>query len=162
MDVQTILRTELTRCMNDIKRRHVQAGQRATGRTMNALEVRIRAEGQAIIGELWGNKYTGTWETGSRPARRRGTEASSRRMVEELKQWAEIRGLTAGMTEKQKENLAKYLAWYIKRYGTKLYREGGRRDIITPAIDATKKILAEQLAVFYEQEIENNFFGKQN
>ena len=81
-------------------------------------------------------------------------------MVRNLKEWATVRGLTVGMTDKQAENLAKYLAWYIKRYGSKLWREGGRRDIITPAIEATQRVLEERLGVFFETELSNQFFNQ--
>ena len=161
MDIEGEIRKALTDCVGDIKRRHVQAGQRATGRTMNALEVRMRREADAIVGEIWGMPYTGAWETGSRPARRKGTAASRESMVQNLKEWCKIRGLA--VDDKQAERLAKYLAWYIKRYGSKLYRNGGRRDIITPAIEATKQTVEQQLGLYYEQliteTIDNNFFN---
>ena len=158
-DVRDILQDALTRCVDDIKRRHVNAGQKATGRTMDALEVRVRAEGAAIIGEIWGMPYTGAWETGSRPARRKGTDAEHQAMVRNLKEWAAIRGLTAGMTDRQAENLARYLAWYIKRYGSRLWRNGGRRDIITPAVEATERVLEERLSQYYETQMDNMFFN---
>lgn len=161
MDIEGEIRKALNDCVGDIKRRHIQAGQRATGRTMNALEVRMRREADAIVGEIWGMPYTGAWETGSRPARRKGTAASRESMVQNLKEWCKIRGLA--VDDKQAERLAKYLAWYIKRYGSKLYRNGGRRDIITPAIEATKQTVEQQLGIYYEQlvteTIDNNFFN---
>ena len=161
MDIEGEIRKALNDCVGDIKRRHIQAGQRATGRTMNALEVRMRREADAIVGEIWGMPYTGAWETGSRPARRKGTAASRESMVQNLKEWCKIRGLA--VDDKQAERLAKYLAWYIKRYGSKLYRKGGRRDIITPAVEATKNELTERLGAYYEQliteQIDNNFFN---
>lgn len=161
MDIEGEIRKALNDCVGDIKRRHIQAGQRATGRTMNALEVRMRREADAVVGEIWGMPYTGAWETGSRPARRKGTAASRESMVQNLKEWCKIRGLA--VDDKQAERLAKYLAWYIKRYGSKLYRNGGRRDIITPAIEATKQTVEQQLGIYYEQlvteTIDNNFFN---
>lgn len=161
MDIEGEIRKALNDCVGDIKRRHIQAGQRATGRTMNALEVRMRREADAIVGEIWGMPYTGAWETGSRPARRKGTAASRESMVQNLKEWCKIRGLA--VNDEQAQRLAKYLAWYIKRYGSKLYRNGGRRDIITPAIEATKQTVEQQLGIYYEQlvteTINNNFFN---
>lgn len=161
MDIEGEIRKALNDCVGDIKRRHIQAGQRATGRTMNALEVRMRREADAIVGEIWGMPYTGAWETGSRPARRKGTAASRESMVQNLKEWCKIRGLA--VNDEQAQRLAKYLAWYIKRYGSKLYRNGGRRDIITPAIEATKQTVEQQLGLYYEQlvteTIDNNFFN---
>ena len=153
----------LTDCVNDIRRRSTQAGQVATGRTLRALEVRVRNEGAAIIGEIWGRPFTGALETGSRPARRKGTAAERKAMVADMKEWCRIRGLTDGMTDKQAENFARWLSWYIKRYGSALFRKGGRRDIITPAVEATKNELAERLGAYYEQQltydINNKFFG---
>ena len=161
MDIEGEIRKALNDCVGDIKRRHIQAGQRATGRTMNALEVRMRREADAIVGEIWGMPYTGAWETGSRPARRKGTAASRESMVQNLKEWCKIRGLA--VNDEQAQRLAKYLAWYIKRYGSKLYRNGGRRDIITPAIEATKQTVEQRLGIYYEQlvteTIDNNFFN---
>lgn len=162
MTIEQMLRQSLEDCVADIRRRHEQVGQKATGRTMDALEVRLRTEGERIIGEIWGRPYTGALETGSRPARRKGTPAERRQMVESLKEWCRIRGLAGGLTEKQTENLAKFLAWYIKRNGTRLYRQGGRRDIITPAVEMTKERIADELGAYYETlvsgSIENGFF----
>lgn len=153
----------LTDCVNDIRRRSTQAGQVATGRTLRALEVRVRNEGAAIIGEIWGRPFTGALETGSRPARRKGTAAERKAMVADMKEWCWIRGLTAGLTDEQAENFASWLSWYLKRYGSALFRKGGRRDIITPAVEATKNELAERLGAYYEQQltydINNKFFG---
>lgn len=162
------LRAILDRTIADIKRRSTQAGQVATGKTLRALEVKVRQEGAAIIGEIWGRPYTGALETGSRPARRKGPEVSKKSMVVDLAQWCRIRGLDKNkdgspMTDKQLKNLAAHLAWYIKRYGTRLYRQGGRRDIITPALEWTERTLDERLTVYFEQlvtdEISNNFFN---
>ncbi len=160
MTIEDEIRTILDDCVNDIKRRSTQAGQVATGKTLRALEVRLRAEGTAVIGEIWGRPYTGALETGSRPARKRGTDAERAQMIRAMKEWCRVRGLTNGMTDKQAENFARWLSWYIKKHGTKLYRQGGRRDIITPALEATKEQLAERLGVYYEQILINNkFFG---
>jgi len=161
--IEEMMRKALDDCVADIKRRSTQAGQVASGRTLASLEVRMRREGESIIGEIWGRPFFGALETGSRPARRRGTTASRQAMVADMKEWCRIRGLTAGMTDKQAENFARWLSWYIKRNGSALYRKGGRRDIITPAVEATKNELAERLGAYFEQllthDINNKFFG---
>lgn len=163
MDLYRTIQQTLLDAVEDIKRRSTQAGQVATGKTLRALEVRMKAEGLEIIGQIWGRPFTGALETGSRPARKEGTAASRRAMVESMKEWCRIRGLTTGMTDEQAENFARWLSWYIKRYGTKLYREGGRRDIITPAIEFTKQTLTDRLSAYYEELITENttikFFG---
>ena len=161
--IEDMMRKALDDCVADIKRRSTQAGQVASGRTLASLEVRMRREGESIIGEIWGRPFFGALETGSRPARRRGTTASRQAMVADMKEWCRIRGLTAGMTDKQAKNFARWLSWYIKRNGSALYRKGGRRDIITPAVEATKNELTERLGTYFEQlithDINNKFFG---
>lgn len=163
MNLEDEIRTILDDCVNEIKRRSTAAGQVATGKTLRALEVRLRTEGTAIVGEIWGRPYTGALETGSRPARKRGTDSERAQMIRAMKEWCAVRGLTAGMTDKQAENFARWLAWYIKKYGTRLYRHGGRRDIITPALEATRDTLNTRLGEYAEQLFETNtdnkFFG---
>lgn len=160
-DLYVVMQEALRDCIADIRRRSTQAGQVATGRTLRALEVRMRIEGGNIIGEIWGLPYTGALETGSRPAKPKYQGKPSREFVASMKEWVKVRGLA--LNDKQAQQIAFYLAWYIKRYGTRLYREGGRRDIITPAIEATKRTLEDRLGVYYEQlvtgAIDNNFFG---
>lgn len=163
MNLENEIRTILDNCVNEIKRRSTAAGQVATGKTLRALEVRLRAEGTAVIGEIWGRPYTGALEAGSRPARKRGTAGERAQMIRAMKEWCAVRGLTAGMTDKQAENFARWLSWYIKKYGTRLYRHGGRRDIITPALDATRDTLntrlGEYAAQLFETNTDNKFFG---
>ena len=162
MDIYGIIQGALNDCVNDIKRRSTQAGQVASGKTLRALEVRMKVEGERIIGEIWGRPYTGALETGSRPASKSGREIERKAMVVALAEWMQIRGLTNGLTDQQRKTAAEHLAWYIKRYGTQLYRQGGRRDIITPAIEATKKVLDDRLGLYFEQlmttNIDNQFF----
>lgn len=165
MDIEGEIRKALNDCVGEIKRRSTAAGQVATGKTLRALEVRMKREGDAIIGEIWGKPYTGVLETGSRPARNatKSPKLTQAIMKTNLAEWMRVRGLASGMTDKQLQNAAAHLAWYIRRYGTKLQRQGGRRDIITPAIEATKQTVEQQLGIYYEQliteTIDNNFFN---
>ena len=165
MTIADEIEKALTDCVNDIKRRSTQAGQVATGRTLRALEVRVRREGVNVIGEIWGRPFTGVLETGSRPASRasRNPKLTRKVMAVDLAEWMRIRGLTNGLTDEQRKHAAEHLAWYIRKYGSALYRKGGRRDIITPAVEATKNELAERLGAYFEQlltsDINNKFFG---
>jgi hypothetical protein len=165
MTIADEIQKALTDCVNDIKRRSTQAGQVATGRTLRALEVRVRREGVNVIGEIWGRPFTGVLETGSRPASRasRNPKLTRKVMAVDLAEWMRIRGLTNGLTDEQRKHAAEHLAWYIRKYGSALYRKGGRRDIITPAVEATKNELTERLGAYYEQlltsDINVKFFG---
>lgn len=163
--IEEMMHKTLDDCVADIKRRSTQAGQVASGRTLASLEVRLRREGESIIGEIWGRPFTGALETGSRPASRasRNPKLTRKVMAVDLAEWMRIRGLTNGLTDEQRKHAAEHLAWYIRKYGSALYRKGGRRDIITPAVEATKNELTERLGAYYEQlltsDINVKFFG---
>lgn len=161
--IQEYLEEALNLTIADIKRRHVAAGQKVTGRTMNALEARVRAEGNRYIGEIWGRPFTGALETGSAPARKRGTEEERQRFIKQLAEWCRMRGFPeGGLTDEQYERAAKWLKWYIGKYGSRLYRSGGRQDIITPALQMLSNLMTERLSLYYNElmseTIDNNFF----
>lgn len=155
---------ELQRCVDDIKRRHVAAGQVATGKTLRSLEWRLRKEGTRYIGEVLGRPFFGALETGSRPARRRGTDEERREFVRSLTEWCRVRGFpSSGLTAEQYERAANWLRWYLVKFGSKLYRSGGRRDIFTPAVEMLTKNVSDHLSLYYDElikaEITNNFYG---
>lgn len=147
-------------CILDIRQRHVAAGQRASGRGMASLESRIEETADGYTGQLWGLPYVGAWETGRGPARRAGTPQEQVEFVASLAEWCRIRGFPASsLTDEQYIRAARWLRWRINKFGTQLYRSGGRRDIITPAVEALERRLEQALSVYYEAEIENNFFN---
>ena len=169
MDIQTDIMKLVNDCVADIKRRHVAAGQRVTGRTMNALEARARREGTAYVFEILGAKYTGAWETGSRPARKRVSEEERREFIKNLAEWCRLRGFpAASLTAEQYERAARWLKWYIGKHGSALYRKGGRRDIITPAVQTLQAQVEQYLADYMDKyiatavggggSVENKFF----
>lgn len=147
-------------CILDIKQRHVSAGQRASGRGMASLESRVESAPDGYVGQVWGLPYVGAWETGRGPARQAGTPQEKIAFVASLAEWCRLRGFPAeSLSDEQYIRTARWLRWYINKFGTKLYRAGGRRDIITPAVEALEARLEEVLSVYYEAEIENNFFN---
>lgn len=165
--LQELLQDSLRKCVEEIKARHIAAGQMATGKTARALEWRLRIEGSRYIGEILGRPYTGALETGSRPARRRGTEAERQAFVQSLTEWCRVRGFPAsGLTDDEYKRAANWLSWYIKKHGTSLYRKGGRRDIITPAIDALRATVEERLQLYYSElmaaSFDNQFFTEKS
>lgn len=159
-DIPNGIRAALDDCIADIRQRHVAAGQRASGRGMASLEARVEDGAEGYVGQIWGLPYVGAWETGRGPAKRAGTPQEQIEFVASLAEWCRIRGFPASsLTDEQYIRTARWLRWRINKFGTKLYRSGGRRDIITPAIEALEARLEKLLSVYYETEIENNFFN---
>lgn len=118
----------------------ISAGQRATGRTLDSLTVEMFSD---THGGLWGAKHISVLEDGRRP----GKVPYDFEQV--LKEWAEAKGLY----------FSSYymLAKHIRENGTKLYRDEGRNDIFSGAIENFKLWIIQEIKEFYKIEITNAF-----
>lgn len=127
------------------------------------LESRVRTEGGMLTGEILGWRYTGSYEEGSQPARQ-GNGSQKQQMLSQLREWARVRGMTAGMSESEQQSLAYALRKKILREGTSLYRSGGRRDIITPALERLQKDMETKVTDAYmgilTQQIDEQIFRR--
>ena len=109
-----------------------RADQIVSGQTANSLEV--------VGNSLLGKKYIGVLET--------GRKAGKMPPVSNILAWVQARGI---IPEKgTQEGLAFGIAKKIGLLGSKLYRDGGRKDIITSEISDEKiSILQKQIAEKY-------------
>ena len=159
--ISDIISTTLNEFIADVKYRHIQAGQRATGKSIASLEKTLEQKGVDYVGQVLGAAHIGTFETGRGPARK-GTRGSAEQaeFVSGLAEWCKIRGFTsAGLSDEQYVRIANGLRWYLNKFGTRLYRNGGRKDIITPAMQTFADNLEKRLEQYYTEEIKNNFFN---
>lgn len=157
-NINIILESAINEAIAEIKSASQAAGQVATGKTLRSLEGRVEVSQTGYTAMILGRKYFGALETGSGPARRKGTDAERREFIESLKEWCRVRGFTSGgLSDEQYERLAKWLAWRIKKYGTQLYQKGGRRDVFTPAVDKLTANLLETIPTLFAQQIVNDF-----
>jgi hypothetical protein len=113
-------------------------GQVATGKTISSLG-KTTTENSL---QVFGAPYIMATETGRGP-RVNNVETDFK---EKLIEWIKARGISFRGTIEAK---AKSLAYLLNRDGTKLFREGGRKDTITPAlskerIDKLVKDIAEE------------------
>ena len=129
-----------------IKERHLQAGQRATGKTSASL--RIIPTGAGF--QLYGWKYVGSYEEGRQPG--------SMPPVQAIIEWGRAKGLKG--IDFQNERQAKQWAWAvalrIKRMGTKRYQNasnGQPEDIFETPIREMQEQLAELVTKFYSENI---------
>ncbi len=140
MTQEEILTAAINTLIVDIIARSEAEGQRASGATYATL----KAENvSATHAELWGATYIGVLEDGRKPGN------TPKGFVEIIKEWAQVKGIAESDPE-EFEKWARAVAWKIKREGTKLYREGGGKDIFITAIETLKTTLKTELEIFYK------------
>lgn len=153
-----IIASALDDAIEEIRSNSRAAGQVVTGKTLKSLYREVVPEADGYTARLYGRAYFGALETGSGPARKRGTDAELEEFQRNLEEWCRIRGFpSSGLTPEQLTRVAKWLRWRLNKYGSRLYRKGGRKDIFTPAVENFEERLTEQLTSFYSTEVENLF-----
>lgn len=139
-DIEVMLQEVFEQAKRDIIANHERAGQVASGKTRDSLSVEVTSDTTSATATMYGRKYFAALETGSAPWKKRYTHPP-RPFVETIAKW---------MTDKGIEGVSAYLvARKIMREGSKLYRDGGRKDIFTPVMeDIEQRIDAELSSIF--------------
>ena len=123
-DIIKILNDEGIQLANDIRANLGSAGMWATGETGNSLKIRVTQEGTKFRAQLVGRPYFMTVQTGRKPT---PNKKPSREMIAGITRWVEARGIDLEAVWP--------IAMTIQRRGTRLWFEGGRTDIVDPAVD---------------------------
>lgn len=110
--------------VNNIRGNLASTGTNATGKTSQSLRFEISTEGTKTKLKLFGRPFFNTVSTGKKPT---ANQKPSREFIENLKPWAQARGID--------EAAVWAIATKINKLGTNLFREGGRTDIIEPAVE---------------------------
>lgn len=132
IDIHKILKEELGSLKEAIRANMESAGQMASGRTADSMEV----ETSDTSGALTADRHFPVLELGSKPWARQYKRAP-RFFAEIISEWMTAKGLYG---------FSPYaVATTIMREGSKLYREGGRRDIYTDAIDECLSKIEERI-----------------
>lgn len=110
--------------INSIRANLGSTGTNATLKTSQSLRFEISQEGTKTRLKLFGRPFFNTVSTG-----RKATPGKkpSREFIENLKPWAAARGIDQGAVWA--------IATKINKLGTDLFRQGGRTDIVEPAVD---------------------------
>lgn len=130
-----ILNQDGIQLMNDIRANMGSAGMNATNETSHSLRIEISKEGTKTRFQLFGRPYFMTVQTGRKPT---PGKKPSREMINRITAWVEARGM-------EPESVWA-IATNIQNKGTKLWQEGGRKDIVDPAIDAFVKAAQDHIA----------------
>ena len=145
-DIDRRLKKIGEQCVSEIRDALADTGTNASGRTSASLHV---VAGDGVV-EVWGRPAFGTVEHG----RRAGRVPRNFRAI--IAQWIVDKGLTLDIrpvirpTSRDAYTRALHrsagaIAWKIRTDGSKLYREGGRSDIYTPAVKRAAEAIKQYL-----------------
>lgn len=140
-EIEVMLQDVFEQAKQDIIANHESAGQVASGKTRDSMSVEVISDASSATATMYGRKYFAALETGSKPWENQYTHPP-KLFVETIAQW---------MVDKGIEGVSAYLvARKIMREGSKLYREGGRQDIFTPAMEDIEQRIDAQLSSILE------------
>ena len=118
------------------------SGTNATGKTSQSLRYEVSQEGTKATLKVIGKPYFAVVETGRKPT---PEYKPSYEFVNNIKEWLRARG--------KEEKGAYAIALSINKKGTKLFRDGGRKDIYSNVVNQNlvDKISADLLNTFAGQ-----------
>jgi len=153
-DLITILSKYGQSTVDQIRENLSSTGTNATGKTSRSLRYEVKKEGNKTTLKVLGKPYFAVVETGRRPT---PDYKPSRQFVDSIKEWMDAKG---------KQGSAYAIALAIHKRGTKLYRDGGRTDIISNVVNQNlvDKISAELLDKFADELLRNvvEVYGSNN
>lgn len=120
--------------INDIRANLGATGTNATGKTSQSLRFEIKQEGTKVKMQLFGRPFFMTVQTGRKPT---PDKKPSREMISNITEWVNARGLD--------ESAVWAIATKIQQRGTRLWFEGGRDDIVDPAVDTYINDVSQEL-----------------
>ena len=123
--------------------------ERTTGKTGEALEIKIDNE----TAQLLGYSYTGVLDEGRKAGR------VPKGFYYIIKRWAIDKGISFS-SQREFDTFCYFTARKTAEEGTRLFREGGRTDILQDNIAELEKQLADKVGDFYIEKITNNIFNK--
>lgn len=139
-EIKAILNEELNNLRQRIIENHIQAGQRASGRTIKSLHVVVDDN----HGILFGRQAFGVLETGRRPGK------VPKGFCKIIRQWMMDKGI---QVEKPK-SFAYLVARKIAREGTELYRTGKHEDIYSKDIERTIQNIMNRVFGIFSKDVQ--------
>jgi hypothetical protein len=148
--LQTIGKAGVEALKNDVEKVS------ATNETANSIHERVESTDTKDVLKILGRKFFSTLETGRGPRKNSTYEGFDDHMLK----YMEARGIGADLSEKKRQQLARFLTLKINREGDKTFKAGGRivySKTLQRIIDDLKKALKKDFAKFYLTEITNQF-----
>lgn len=140
-------------CLERIRERITEnirtSGEWASGKTAESMRIEETERGGRLIGrpDFW------SLEEGSEPSPLHKYPANFQQIIYD---WMEAKGIAPG-DQYEHVTAAAAIAWFIRKNGTRLYREGGRQDIYSNVIDEEVAELKKSLSVEIVETLAFNF-----
>lgn len=132
--MQEIVEAEGIELLNNIRLNMFKTDSVATGQTKDSLRIEVKQEGTKTRMQVFGRPFFNTISTGRRPT---PDKKPSREMISRITAWVEARDIDI--------NAVWAIATNIQKKGTRLWQEGGRNDIVEPAIDTFVNNVSQRL-----------------
>lgn len=148
-EINDIVNRLLQEFIKDVEANARMQGKVTTGRFIRSMEIRQEPPtADAVKASVYAARYIWALDTGSAPARRRGTDAEREAFLRNLTEWCRLHNLpSAGLTPAKYRAFAKFLKWYIGKHGSWLYRNPAHQHkVIAPAVATLEAKLEEQVA----------------
>lgn len=136
-----IMRSELDALRLRIIERHINAGQKASGRTIASLHIEMLED----KGILWGRQAFEVLESG-----RKGGKVP-KGFYKIIQQWVNDKGIQV----KNPKSFSYLVARKIANEGTSLFRKGGRTDIYSTDMDKTIENIKNKVFGIFEKDVEH-------
>lgn len=119
----------------------IDRGLNATGDTIRSMRIEVTGQGK---GTLYGRQYFQSLEEGRPPT----DSKPSRAMISSLQRWIDARGI---------DTTPWAVANSINKNGTRLWRDGGRKDIYTEAINKTIEEVKDEVDIKVKAIMQNKY-----
>lgn len=147
MNTEAIISEELEACKRDIIEASTKAGQKASGKTYENIQL---ADVSEAGGKIVGPSYVGVLAKGRKPGK------VPHDFPAIIKQWARYKGISFA-TERDFDRWARAVAWKIRREGTGLWQDMGSQglevDIFYTPIQEFIKRITERLGGTFTAEV---------
>jgi hypothetical protein len=107
----------------------------ATGDTADSIRYEVKSDDDSDKLTIFGRAFFSTIESGRGPRQSSTDHGFKDKMLDYMK----AKGIGANLTEKKREQLAKFLVYRINKEGDKTFKQGGR-IVYSPTLD---KLVAE-------------------
>lgn len=115
------LKPELQELIDNIAKKNMYSGNKISDSIMRMFEIEVRDDGAGILVPYW----ISVTQRGRGP--RKSTKSSE--LWRKIYRWMQRRNMFRSGTSKGKINEAKYVTWYINKYGNKQFRSKTFVDI---------------------------------
>lgn len=118
----------------------------ATGKTKKSIRYEVKANETEARLIIYGRKFFEALETG-RGKRKAGIE-STPPLTERLLEWMKAKGIGNDLTDKKRQQLARFFALKINREGDSVFKRGGR-EVYSKVLEQVVKELRSELSKQY-------------